>query len=237
MPEALSGLVVAGGNENGNKANQFNYLSSIVVDKNGTMFICDRENDRVQQWIDNDNQEQAIVHNISCWGVAMDKEESLYVSHFREHYVLKWPPKQIVVGGIREGKNLGQLAYPSQLFVDRDHSVFVADLQNDRIMKWLVAVGRNGLGDNINQLKAPSAVTVDDMGTVYVADNWNNRIMRWPKDEKSDTIIIGGKNASDGITKLSSPQHLTFDRHGNLYVADSGNHRILKFAIDKSSCV
>ncbi|CAF3611303.1 unnamed protein product [Rotaria sordida] len=240
MPGASSGQVVAGGNENGKNANQFNYLSSIVVDKNGTMFICDRENDRVQQWFANDSQGQTIIQNFSCWGVAMDKDESLYVSHFREHYVLKWPTNQVVAGGNGEGKNLDQLGYPSQIFVDQDHSVFVADSQNDRIIKWsigakegIVVAGGNGIGDDANQFSRPAAVIVDDMGTVYVADNWNNRIVRWPKGATSGTVIVGGKNASDEMTKLSTPEHLTFDRHGNLYVADTGYHRILN---DNSTC-
>ncbi|CAF2786562.1 unnamed protein product [Rotaria sp. Silwood2] len=118
MPGASSGQIVAGGNENGQNANQFNYLSSIVSDKKGIMFICDRENDRVQKCLPNDNQGQTIIQNLSCWGVAMDKEESSYVFHFREHYVLKWPANQVVAGGNGEGENVDQLAYPSQLFVD-----------------------------------------------------------------------------------------------------------------------
>jgi hypothetical protein len=42
-----------------------------------------------------------------------------------------------VAGGNGEGNNLNQFNHPSYIFVDEDHSVYVSDLMNHRVMKWM----------------------------------------------------------------------------------------------------
>ncbi|CAF3935772.1 unnamed protein product [Rotaria sordida] len=64
-----TGQMVAGEKYEGNGDERLNFPSSIVVDKNGTMFICDRNNKRVQQWFQNANSGQTLNSNISCWGL------------------------------------------------------------------------------------------------------------------------------------------------------------------------
>ncbi|CAF1484040.1 unnamed protein product [Adineta steineri] len=47
------GTVVAGGNGAGNGTNQLNGPRSIVVDSGGTLYVLDRNNNRVQRWLPN----------------------------------------------------------------------------------------------------------------------------------------------------------------------------------------
>ncbi|CAF4441471.1 unnamed protein product, partial [Rotaria socialis] len=86
-------------------------LTKVVINKNGTMFICDHNNKRVQRWFKNDTHGQTIIANISCWGLAMGNEGSLYVSD-NEHRVTKWPSGQTVAGGHVQGPALSQLGQP-----------------------------------------------------------------------------------------------------------------------------
>jgi sugar lactone lactonase YvrE len=235
-PGDSSGQVVAGGNGEGDHNDQLDDASSVVVDKNGTMFICDSRNTRVQRWVKGENQAQTIIANILCWGLTMDNDGSLYVDNAHEHAIKKWPSNQIVAGGNGEGPALNQLRFSAHIFVDRDNSVFVADSGNHRVMKWvvdakegIVVAGGNGQGNHLDQLGDPQSMIVDRMGTVYVADWGNHRIMRWFKGFKSGSVIVEAD-------PQSLPIDLRFDRHGNLYVVDYERHHVKMYAINKNSC-
>ncbi|CAF2073151.1 unnamed protein product, partial [Rotaria magnacalcarata] len=142
-------------------------------------------------------------------------------------------------GGNGEGDGLNQLNFPTFLFVDRDHSVYVSDHWNHRVMKWvegakegIVVAGEQGLGSALTQLYHPRGLFVDALGTLYVADSGNHRVMRWTQgDNKQGTVLAGGNGAGAGANQFSSPVGLSFDRHGNLYVADRDNHRVQRYSI------
>ncbi|CAF3167676.1 unnamed protein product, partial [Rotaria sp. Silwood2] len=68
----------------------------------------------------------------------------------------------VVAGGQGEGNGLTQLYSPRGIVVDQLGTVYVADDENDRIMRWpkgatqgSVIVGRNGRGRLSNQLNQP----------------------------------------------------------------------------------
>jgi hypothetical protein len=219
-----------------------NFVSKVVVNKNGTIYYCDRFNNRIKKWFN--NNEETILSNISCWGLALDKEGSLYISGHEDHRIIKWPNQQIVAGGNGEGNHDDQLSSPYQIFVDNNQTIYIADYFNHRIMKWfnnlqegLIVAGGNGYGNELNQLKLPHSVVVDQMGTMYIVDFGNDRILRWFKHSKSGIVIIGNDGSGNKTNQLSDPYDIAFDRQGNLYVADTSNHRIQMFQIDKSACL
>ncbi|CAF3047755.1 unnamed protein product [Rotaria sp. Silwood2] len=239
-PGVSTGEVVAGWSGTGDRSDAINYATSVVFDNNGTMFICDSTERRVKRWFKDNEYGQTIVANISCFGLALDNEGSLYITD--RYNVIKWPSGEVVAGNNGEGDALNQLAYPFHLFVDRNRSVFVPDASNYRVVKWIVGAkegivvaGGNGLGDGANQTNWPTSAIADQMGTVYVAEWGNHRITRWFKDSKSGTVILGGERGKEAY-QLAFPTSLVFDRQGNLYVADLDNNRVQKFTIDKSSC-
>ncbi|CAF4109719.1 unnamed protein product [Rotaria magnacalcarata] len=213
------------------------------------MFICDHNNKRVQRWLKNDTHGQTIIANISCWGLAMDKEGSLHVSD-NEHRVTKWPSSQIVAGGHGQGPALNQLGQPVHLFVDEHKSVFVADALHNRVMQWplgakegILVAGANEVDSTVDYLNSrhriiqPTAVIVDHMGTIYVADYNNHRIVRWFNGSTSGHVIMAEQGVGIGIPQVPYPYDLAFDRQGNLYVTELLNSRIRMFPIDKISCV
>ncbi|CAM4910088.1 unnamed protein product [Rotaria socialis] len=205
-----------------------------------TKFISDNAKSRVKRWFKGDDYGQIIIDNISCFGLVLDNEASLYVTD--RYQVIKWPSGEVVAGNNKEGGALNQLAYPFHLFVDQDQSVFVPDASNYRVVKWMVGVhegmivaGSHGLGDEANQTTWPTSAIADKICTAYVAEWGNHRITYWFKDYKSGIAILGDERGKEAY-QLAFPTSLTFGRQGNLYVADLGNNRIQMFTIDKSSC-
>ena len=237
--------IVAGGNGEGNRMNQLNYPTDVIVDKrNDSLIIADRENRRVVRWsLLNDTNGETIISDIDCFGLTMSSSGDLYVSDSNQHEVRRWRTGEtdgtIVAGGNGKGNRLNQLDYPTYLFVGEDHSVYVSDTDNHRVMKWIkdahegiVVAGGKGEGDRLTQLSSPAGVTLDRLGNVYVAD-WNNhRVMCWLEGCNEGQIIVGGYGEGEKPNQLHGPKGLSFDQGDSLYVVDCGNHRVQIFKIN-----
>ncbi|CAF4100785.1 unnamed protein product, partial [Adineta steineri] len=239
---AKQGQVIAGGNGKGNRTDQLNCPTDVIVDeKNHSIILSDMSNRRVIQWLN--QTQQILIHNINCYGLAMDKYGYLYVSDTEKNEVRRWKMGEynegtVVAGGNSQGNKRNQLDRPAYTFVDKDQSVYVSDWGNDRVMKWRkdtkegrVVAGGNCRGGNLNQLFFPEGVIVDDLGQIYVVDPWNNRIMRWCEGKKKGEIVVGGKVSGNQSNQLRWPTGLSSDDEGNLYVVDPRNNRIQKFEI------
>ncbi|CAF1364228.1 unnamed protein product [Adineta steineri] len=237
---AKEGQLIAGGNNKGSRMDQLNFPTDVIVDQqNHSIIIADSGNRQVIQWL-NQNQ-QILIHNIDCWGLAMDKNGFLYISDLKKNEVRRWKMGEynnegiVVAGGNEHGNQLKQLSYPTFIFVDHDQSVYVSDNGNHRVMKWskdakegTVVAGGNGRGEKLNQLSLPYGVIVDNLGRIYVADFRNHRVMRWCEGKEEGEIVVSGNGQGN---QLNGPCGLSFDDEGNLYVADYSNHRVEKFEI------
>lgn len=90
---ATIGRVIAGGNGSGNKINQLNYPRDVIIDKeNNCLIISDYGNKRVILWsLENGTKNgQVIISNIDYYGLAIDKDGSLYVSDCEKNEVKQW---------------------------------------------------------------------------------------------------------------------------------------------------
>ncbi|CAF3289409.1 unnamed protein product [Rotaria socialis] len=93
----------------------------------------------------------------------------------------------VVAGGQGQGNALTQLSYPNGIFVDTLGTLYVADSENHRVMRWTqgdkkqgtVIVGGNGVGEGANQFSAPIGLSFDRQGNLYVGDYGNNRVQRF----------------------------------------------------------
>jgi sugar lactone lactonase YvrE len=243
--DAINGEVVAGGNGQGDRIDQLNEpLDAILDKKNNSLIICDFQNRRVVKWSRRNKQDQQIlIYDSFCWGLAMDNNGNLYVADIRNNEVRRWKQGDkngiIVAGGNEKGNLLSQLSGPRYIFVDQDYSVYVADVSNSRVMKWKIdetegiLVARAEV--SVQQPNYPvfiSAVIVDHMGDIYVSETGLCKITRWSPGALKGSAIVDGKECGTGNNHLYSPIGLSFDRQYNLYVVDAGNNRIQKFSVD-----
>jgi sugar lactone lactonase YvrE len=223
------------------KMDNFWYPKDVIIDKEKNCWITSDDcNRQVMRWSlgNNTTNGEIIIKNIDCYGLAMDKDGSLYVADYNKDEVRRWKREDqngtIVAGGNGKGNNLNQLSYPTFIFVDEDYSLYVSDSCNHRVMKWLkdakegiVVVDGNGCEDSLTEFLSPEGVIVDQLGQIYVADPSNERVIRWCKGAEEGTVVVGG----NGSNQLVYPTRLSFDREGNLYVVDWRNNQIQKFEI------
>ncbi|CAF1323597.1 unnamed protein product [Adineta steineri] len=209
---AKEGQIIAGGNGQGSRIDQLNYPRNVIVDvQSHSIIIADEGNRRVIQWLNQD--QQVLIDNIDCYGLAMDKYGFLYVSDREKNEVRRWKMGEynnegiVVAGGNGQGDKLNQLDWPTFMFVDEDQSIYVSERHNNRVTKWRkdakegrVVAGGNGYGENFDQLSHPYGVIVDDLGQIYVADSENDRVMRWCEGKEEGEIVVGG-NETGGDKK------------------------------------
>ncbi|CAF1385744.1 unnamed protein product [Rotaria sordida] len=212
-----NGQVVAGGNGQGNRLDQLNFPTDMLIDKEtDSLIICDSLNRRVVRWSrrSGTTQGEILMDNIGCRGLATDDQRYLYISDTDKHEVRRYQIGDkngtLVAGGNGKGTDLNQLNYPRYLFVDRQQAVYVSD--NHRVMKWnkgakegIVVAGGQGNGNALTQLSYLNGLFVDTLGTIYVADSENHRVMRWPKGAKQGTVIVGGNGYGEGANQFKSP--------------------------------
>ncbi|CAF3992064.1 unnamed protein product [Adineta steineri] len=237
-----TGQIIADGNEQGNQDNQLGRPRNIIFDKkNNSFIISDCGNIRVIRYFDqNRTNQQVLISNIPCWGLAIDKNGFMYASDVMNNEVRRWKQGddegELVAGGHGKGNHLNQLTGPTYIFIDEDYSLYISDRENHRVMKWkkdakegIIVAGGNSQGRSLKQLSFPQGVIVDDLGQIYVVDWGNDRVMRWCEGDKEGEIVVGGNGHGDQSNQLARPTDLSFDNKQNLYVVDAWNHRIQKY--------
>jgi sugar lactone lactonase YvrE len=185
-------------------AAQLNLPKGIAVDSAGNVFIADSKNNRVRK-IDTTG---GVIRTIAGTGVAGYSGDKGYATS-------------------------AQLNMPSDVAVDNDGNVYIADSVNHVIRKidtsgiittiigyHEFSPGYAGDGNRADyaRMDKPLGVAVDDAGNIYISD-WNNNVIR-----KVDTTGIINTIVSD----VRYPLGLDVDSSGNLYIADRGYERILK---------
>jgi sugar lactone lactonase YvrE len=242
---AKNGSVVAGGNGKGNRSDQLDGPTYVILDKEtNSIIVCDVGNTRVVRWSRrNGTSGQTIIPNVVCFGLAMDEEGYLYVSDYQKHEVRRWrvgtTSETVVAGGNGQGNGLNQLSSPTAIFVDQNHSVYISEKQNCRVTKWMkgvkagiVVAGGQDKGSGLTQLSSPRGLMVDQLNTIYVADTGNSRIMRWFEGATQGSIVVDGNSAEEELNQHFEPIGLSFDQQGNLYVSDKNKHQVQRFDIN-----
>ncbi|CAF3871682.1 unnamed protein product [Rotaria sp. Silwood1] len=255
-----NGLTVAGGFGGRNGNNQLSYPYGLYIDDDQTIYVADTYHHRIMEWkygatsgqvvaggngAGNGTHHDWVNQRVVRWPRRNGARGETIISNIDcrvRRYRIDDTEGIVVAGGNGCGKHLDQLCNPECVCVDRDHSVYVSEWGNRRVMKWkegakegIVVAGGQGSENSLKQLNGPNGVVVDQSGTVYVADEGNHRIMRWPKGATQGSVIAGDNGPGTEPNQYNFPYGLLFDRHGNLYVSDNENHRIQKFNIEQTT--
>lgn len=141
-----------------------------------------------------------------------------------------------VAGGNGIGSEANQLYYPSDVFVDEEHNIYVLDSWNNRVQKFtngnmngITVAGGNGEGSANNQFNKPSSLFVDSEGNIYVSDYLNHRVMKWLPNASEGVLVAGGNGSGMGANQLKFPCGIYVNNEGSIYIADRDNGRIQKW--------
>jgi sugar lactone lactonase YvrE len=154
------------------------------------------------------------------------------------------------------------MSAPEGATVDKSGNLYVADVNNSRVLKFTnadsKANGANadavlGQADFTSKIPAttqsgmiyPDGVAADGLGNLYVADGHNNRVLKFTnaasKANGANADAVLGQtdftSGAGGTTQiyLRHPSCVaTNNSAGKLYVADNGNNRVLVFSASSS---
>ncbi len=213
MVSTLAGVTKAGHKNGAVATAQFNFPTGLVVDKNGSVYVADQNNNRVRVVF---NKQVADVAGSGASGyldgpaasakffdpmdVAVAANGDVYVADQLNDRIRRVSKGKVTtfagagLPGHKDGPAATALfSSPSGIAVDSKGVVYVADQNNDRIrviaagkVTTLAGSGTGGYKDGAAataQFSDPSGVAVDSKGNVYVADQNNDRVRR----------IAGGK--------------------------------------------
>ena len=187
------------GNSGGAKSaarGEFNYPQGIAVDAQGTVYVTDSGNNRVQVF-------SSSGQLVSVWGqrgdapgqfyapdgIAIDSNGNVYIAEYGNNRV------QVMTAGGRfvsqwggKGSGPGEFNGAGGLAIDGQGNVYVADQGNSRIQKfsargafltqWGAPGGAKGTGPG--EFNTPIGIAVDRDGSIYVTDFGNNRVQKLP---------------------------------------------------------
>ena len=235
------GIVVAGGNDNGNELNQLSHPQGVCLDdEHECIYVADTKNHRILRWkfgadcgeiVAGGNGDGNQMNQLSCpRDVILDKKtDSLIICDYGNRRLVRWP---------RLNGQTGQIVLSdidcSGLTMDSNGNIYVSDYAKSEVRRWregetdgVVVAGGNGKGREYDKLRFPTYIYVDDDETIYISDSWHHRVMKWIKDATEGILVAGKKGVCNIEKELRTPQGILVDPAGHVYVADSGSHRIM----------
>ena len=185
---------------------------SVAVDGAGNVYIADRGNNAIKEWVVASNTVTTLVASglSSPFGVAVDGAGNVYIADTGNNAIKKWvAASNSVLMLVTSG-----LSSPFEVAVDGAGNVYIADTGG--IKKWSVL---NNTVTTLVSILMPAGVAVDAAGNVYIADG-NSSIKKWTADKNTLTTLVSGLNAPCGVA---------VDVAGNVYIADTFNNVIKKW--------
>jgi DNA-binding beta-propeller fold protein YncE len=142
----------------------------------------------------------------------------------RGKFVMKWGT---------EGRQDGQVNQPAGLAVDSQDRLYLADLGNSRVQRFVIVETEDGFEANFDgkwgadDLSKPYDVCVDPEDNFYVADFGAHCVYKF---SASGHMMWAYGEHGTGEGKLDSPISVAAAANDVVYIADHGNNRIVKIA-------
>ena len=194
------------------------FPSDVALDTNGNIYFSDTENHRVRRV----DLSTGLISTVAGNGV----------------------PGNRGVGGPGTDTRLHS---PEGLAFDSDGRLYIADTENDRVLRLNVRSGiiraiidpASNSTSTVAVFDSPTALAMDLADNLYIAETGNHRIRMVDLDAGEISIVAGDGSAEfagDGgqaiRAKLNKPEGVAVDATGNIVIADTGNRRIRRVEIE-----
>ncbi|CAF4231446.1 unnamed protein product, partial [Rotaria sp. Silwood2] len=222
-PEACAGECIAGCSMTiGTRPDQLFYPFSIAFDSQGSLYVSDTSNNRVQKFAILNNTEAVLVPTA------------------------QWVTNATTVAGSPTGGSGSTSSLLSSNYgirITNDGTLYIADRSNHRVVVVYPnstiagAIIGSGYGNGLTQMNSPSDVFVTSDG-IYVLDSSNYRVLKLQKNGTNPTIVAGSTGVlgtTSSYNTFGASYQMFIDISGNIYVSDQSNHRVLRFPPNSSS--
>src|SRR4051794_34138985 len=174
---------------------------------------------------------QAILRQPQA--LAFDADGNLLVGDRWGYTVQRFDGSHALSGSWGEfGAGNGQFGAIGGIAVGPDRSMYVLDIDQDRVEKFVPDGGgyRFALAWGGFDIRFKGDLAVGPNGRIYVADTYNHRVV-WFDSSGRMLGQLGETNVPGSDARhFSYPEGIALDAAGDLYVADDRNNRIQKFS-------
>jgi len=119
----------------GDKPGQFHSPHAAVVDRNGRLIVCDRDNNRIQIF-DREGQLLDTWTGYTPFGIAQDQEGRIFVSDAKRQQVMQLDDAGAVVDAWgAEGDGPGEFKTPHLITCDSKGNIYIAEVGGKRLQK------------------------------------------------------------------------------------------------------
>ena len=257
----LAGSGAIGSDNGAGTVASFNGQWGCAMGANGNLYVADTYNHKIRKVAfdgtvstvagtgtsgNQDGASGTATFNYP-FGIAVDKNENIYVSEIGSDNIRKIAPDGTVstfagsptgrIGSDDGADTSATFSDPLGLVADADGNIYVADAANNKIRKITPAgvvttVAGNGTAGAGNgaalsaTFNTPLCVAIDAANNLYVTEQKNYDVRKIAADGTVTTVAGSGQAGSaDGAGTSASfnfPVGIVADLSGNLYVTDNG---------------
>ncbi len=219
---------------------RFKWLTGLAFDDSDRLYASDSGMQRILIFDPQHKVEGAITEGLkSPGGLAIDNENRfLYVADAELDQVLVYdadPPYKLLrkIGTTDPEHRLtspGDFSRPTNVAVDQDGNLYVADTWNDRIEifdpdgKLIRTFGK--AGDGPGYFARPKGIAIDSDGHVWVADSVQDRVQVFTPEGRL-LIYLGGRGLLPG--QFQSVAGLTIDKNNRVITTEQFPGRVQMF--------
>ena len=122
----------------GTAPGEFNLPHSIVIDAAGRVYVCDRTNRRVQIFDSEGNFIEEWTHVGAPYGLCISKENFIFMADGINNRILKLTLEGKILGAFGQpGKEAGQFGLAHDIAVGPGNEIYVAEILNWRVQKFV----------------------------------------------------------------------------------------------------
>jgi uncharacterized protein (TIGR03663 family) len=236
----------------GSEPGQFKRPRGIAVALDGSLYVADTENHRIQHlspegkvlqvWgsfaASNQNAPAPGGSFNEPWGIAVGPDGSVYVADTWNNRIQKFTADGKFLKtwgyGISQTDDPFGFYGPRAVAVDAQGHVLVTDTGNKRIVvfdtegNYITKFGGTGLGPG--QFDEPVGIAADSAGQVFVADTWNQRIQVFVYSADGSYFHLNSWDVAAWYGQsLDNKPYIAVDQSGHIFAADPEGYRILEF--------
>ncbi|CAF0810955.1 unnamed protein product [Adineta steineri] len=217
---------------------------AIFVNTNNTIYVGDRQKNRIIIWQEESVNPTKIIHGNFTWptSIFVTSNGDIYIDDgIINGRVQRWIAETNTFVTVMNVKS------PCWgLFVDINDTLYcsmstlyqvVKRSLNDPLMNSTrVAAGTGIKGSASNQLAGPGGIFVDVNLDLYVADCINSRVQLF-QSRGSNGITVAGSGSLNPTITLECPSGVTLNAEKYLFIVDLGSNRIIGSDLNGFRCL
>jgi uncharacterized protein (TIGR03663 family) len=240
--------------QTGARPGEFNAPRGIAVAPDGSIYVADSENHRIQH-ISQDGTPIATWGSYASleegeapggtfyqpWGIALGQDGSVYVADTWNHRIQKFSANGEFVkvwGYFDQSDSPYAFWGPRDIVIDINGNLLVTDTGNKRVSvfdsdgNFISRFGSHGFGPG--QFDEPVGIAIDpSTGLVYIADTWNQRVQIFESGADSMYSLVTFWEITGWYGQnLDNKPFITIGDDGLLYATDPEGARVLSFTTE-----